>query len=75
MRKINLKAVTTDLLLVSSIFTGHEETCDDDPPGHGAVICRVTALSYSGNTHTRTHRKTQLHTLIQFTADILTSLV
>lgn len=39
----------------SSVFTGYEEACHDDPLRHRAVICGVTAYSYSGNvTHTHT---------------------
>lgn len=36
---------------VSVSFAGHEETRDDDPPGHGAVVCGVAAQSHTGDTH------------------------
>lgn len=47
-------------LFSSPVFTGHEETCDDDPPGHRAILRGVTSHSHSGkqtrlHTHTHTH--------------------
>lgn len=34
-----------------SFLAGHEETRDDDPPGHGAVVRGVAAQPHSGDTY------------------------
>ena len=40
------------VLSVLSPPAGHEETCRDDPPGHWAVVCGVSADTHPGNAHT-----------------------